>query len=96
MSSGERYLGAATTSPDPRPMTRIEASTENIKSLTSRVRRITDTNIDHAHQLGFYPATPEPPKSGTAINPVVANIEAAIRELTEAVDNLDASMSLFH
>jgi hypothetical protein len=76
-----------------RAASRIEAQTETVKSLTARVRRITDTNIEHAQQLGFYGASQTP---DARVTPVISTLDDAIRELVDAVETLDGSMNLFN
>jgi len=79
--------------PTPRSPSRIETQTETIKNLTARIERLTETNIQHARQLGYF----EPPKDATAgVSPVQTTMDDAIRSLERAVDHLDGSMNLFN
>jgi hypothetical protein len=98
MSSGERYLSSQSgAAPHDRPMTRIEAQIESIKSIASRVRRIADDNTMHAHQLGFFaPSSNEKTNGAISPIPVTTSLDDVIRDLGIAVEELDRSMSLFN
>lgn len=94
--SDERYsgqIGGATKAMD-RPMTRIEVQIETLKSLSNRIQRLTNDNIMHAHQLGFF-APNGPEKDPPTPIPVTTSLDDAIRELTMSVEKLDNSMGLF-
>lgn len=75
---------------------RIENQTEMVKTLVRKIQRITDTNIQHAHQLGFYSPPSETKPSSGAPTPVTTSLDDAIRDLDQAVDHLDGSMNLFN
>lgn len=74
---------------------RIESQIETVKILTQRISRITNINIEHAHQLGFY-SPPAPMPSANTPTPVVSSLVDAITDLDQAVEHLDESMNLFN
>lgn len=88
-------LGQQASAKTTKTATRIEGQVENVKALTRRIVRITDTNIEHAHQLGFFSPPPSNGSIAGAPTPVISSLDDALRELTMAVDNLDGSMNLY-
>lgn len=74
---------------------RIDHQIESVKTLIDRVDRITHTNTNHAHMLGFHAPpkdiSPNPPPA----TPLNLSLDDCIRELQRSVDALDDSMNLF-
>lgn len=75
------------------PMSRIDNQVERLKSLKRQLEIIEARVMRNARSLGFFVDSPAPANS--TISPVISDVETALNELEQQINNVSCALNVY-